>query len=47
MSPVAIPRAKQVIRSLDYAKTRTMAQEALALDTAASVRALTDRALAK
>jgi phosphoenolpyruvate-protein phosphotransferase len=47
MSPVAIPRAKQVIRSLDYAKTRTMAQEALAQDTSAAVRALADRALAK
>ena len=47
MSPVAIPRVKQVIRSLDHAEMRDLAQKALTLDTATAIRALADKVSAK
>ncbi len=40
MSPPAIPRAKQLIRVLDYETARTQAQSALKLETPDAVRAM-------
>ncbi|MGH2524175.1 MAG: phosphoenolpyruvate--protein phosphotransferase, partial [Anaerolineales bacterium] len=39
MNPPAIPRAKQIVRALDYATAQTQAQAALALETPQAVRA--------
>jgi len=39
MSAPASPRAKQIVRDLDYASTRTQAQATLALETPEAVRA--------
>jgi phosphoenolpyruvate-protein phosphotransferase/dihydroxyacetone kinase phosphotransfer subunit len=41
MAPVAIPRAKQLIRSLSYAEMQDLAEMALTLDTATAVREMT------
>ena len=38
MNAPAIPRAKQIIRGLDYGKAREQAQEALGSESAAAVR---------
>jgi multiphosphoryl transfer protein len=38
MNPPAIPRAKEIIRSLDYASARTLALAAMELDTPEAVR---------
>jgi phosphocarrier protein FPr len=38
MSAPAIPRAKQIIRALDYASVRAQAQSALELETPEAIR---------
>ena len=45
MNPPAIPRAKQIIRALDYEAARAQAQVALELDTPEAVRAMFHSAL--
>jgi phosphoenolpyruvate-protein kinase (PTS system EI component) len=47
VSPVVIPRVKQVIRSLDYAEVKALAHQALALDTAAAVHRLVEQVIAE
>ena len=44
MSAPAIPRAKQIVRLLDYEKTRRLAQQALALEDAEAVKNLLNAA---
>jgi multiphosphoryl transfer protein len=39
MNAPAIPRAKEIVRTLDYAQTRAQAEAALALETPEAVRA--------
>jgi phosphoenolpyruvate-protein phosphotransferase/dihydroxyacetone kinase phosphotransfer subunit len=41
MAPAAIPRAKELIRSLSYAEMQDLAKKALTLDTATAVHELT------
>jgi phosphoenolpyruvate-protein kinase (PTS system EI component) len=38
MNPPAIPRAKRIIRSLDYASARALAVAAMEMDTPEAVR---------
>jgi phosphoenolpyruvate-protein kinase (PTS system EI component) len=38
MTPPAIPRAKQIVRALDYAESQRAAQVALELETPQAVR---------
>ena len=40
MSPPSIPAVKQAVRALDMAEARALAEKALALESAAAVRAM-------
>lgn len=46
MSGISIPKVKKVIRNANYAEIKAMAEEALALPTAAEIEACVDKFIA-